>query len=63
VPGLSLSIVTPTLDAERYLADCLTSVWTQQWPELEQLVIDGGSTDRTEQLVRASNALWLSGPA
>jgi glycosyltransferase involved in cell wall biosynthesis len=62
VPGLSLSIVTPTLDAERYLADCLTSVWTQQWPELEQLVIDGGSTDRTEQLVRASNALWLSRP-
>jgi len=62
VSDLSISIVTPTLNAERYLAECLLSVRTQGWPNLEQLVVDGGSTDGTERLVRASDAVWLSRP-
>jgi glycosyltransferase involved in cell wall biosynthesis len=62
VPGPSISIITPTLNAERYLAECLLSVRRQRWPDLEHLVIDGGSTDGTEQLVRASDAIWLSRP-
>ncbi len=59
---LSISIITPTLNAERYLAECLRSVQTQGWPALEQLVVDGGSTDGTEPLVRGSAAVWLSRP-
>jgi glycosyltransferase involved in cell wall biosynthesis len=62
VPDLSISIITPTLNAERYLAECLLSVRTQTWPQLEHLVVDGGSTDGTERLVHASNAGWLSHP-
>jgi glycosyltransferase involved in cell wall biosynthesis len=59
VSNLLISIVTPTLNAERYLAECLQSVRSQGWPDLEQLVVDGGSTDGTERLVRASDAVWL----
>jgi glycosyltransferase involved in cell wall biosynthesis len=58
--GPLVSIVTPTLNAERYLAECLTSVWSQQSASVEQLVVDGGSTDATERLVCASRATWIS---
>ncbi len=60
--GLLISIVTPTLNAQRYLAECLHSVQTQDWREVEHLVVDGGSTDATEQLVRASGATWILRP-
>jgi len=63
VPGLAISVITPTLNAEGYLAACLASVWSQGWPDLEQLVVDGGSTDATERLVRASRAAWIPLPA
>jgi glycosyltransferase involved in cell wall biosynthesis len=62
VATLSISIITPTLNAERYLAECLLSVRTQGWPDLEQLVVDGGSIDGTQQLVGASDAVWVSRP-
>ena len=45
-----VSIVTPTLDAERYLESCLASVAEQQIVELEHIVVDGGSTDRTLEI-------------
>jgi glycosyltransferase involved in cell wall biosynthesis len=60
VPGLPISIVTPTLNAERYLAECLDSIWTQGWSNVEQLVVDGGSLDRTEELVRRTPAIWMA---
>jgi glycosyltransferase involved in cell wall biosynthesis len=59
---LTISIVTPTLNAERYLAQTLASIRAQAWTRLEHLVVDGGSSDATEQLVRASGAIWLSRP-
>jgi len=62
VADLLISIVTPTLNAQRYLAECLHSVQTQDWHEVEHLVVDGGSTDATEQLVRSSGATWISRP-
>jgi glycosyltransferase involved in cell wall biosynthesis len=62
VPELSISIVTPTLNAERYIAECLASIHTQNWKPLEHLVVDGGSTDSTEHIVRANGAAWLSRP-
>lgn len=42
-------IVTPTLNAERYLADTLRSVWSQASVavEIDHVLVDGGSTDGT----------------
>jgi glycosyltransferase involved in cell wall biosynthesis len=61
--GLAISIVTPTLNAETYLEQCLASVREQQVARLEHLVIDGGSTDRTAEIVlRQSRAAWIPRP-
>jgi glycosyltransferase involved in cell wall biosynthesis len=59
---LAFSIITPTLNAERFLADCLRSVRAQGVPNLEHLIVDGGSTDRTREIVENSGATWLSRP-
>jgi glycosyltransferase involved in cell wall biosynthesis len=60
-PGFS--IVTPTLNAERYLAECLDSVQAQALPELEHLVVDGGSVDATAAIARARpNVCWVDLP-
>lgn len=42
-----VTVVVPTLDEERSLSTCLDSVLAQSWRNLEVLVVDGGSTDRT----------------
>jgi glycosyltransferase involved in cell wall biosynthesis len=59
---LSITIVTPTLNAALYLEQCLTSIQVQGCADLEHLVVDGGSTDATEQIIRASTAHWLPLP-
>jgi glycosyltransferase involved in cell wall biosynthesis len=56
------SIVTPTLNAERYLAECMATVQAQHYPNLEHIVVDGGSSDRTEQIAREHGARWISRP-
>jgi glycosyltransferase involved in cell wall biosynthesis len=57
-----ISIVTPTLNAERYVEECLGSIQAQEYPGLEHFVVDGGSRDRTEQLVLRAGAAWVSRP-
>jgi rSAM/selenodomain-associated transferase 2 len=51
---VSLSIVVPTLNAERTLARTLDSLATR--PGIEVIVADGGSQDRTVELARARGA-------
>jgi glycosyltransferase involved in cell wall biosynthesis len=64
VAALSITIVTPTLNAAHFIAECLASVSGQVRDDLviEHLVIDGGSVDETEQIVRNSSATWLPRP-
>jgi glycosyltransferase involved in cell wall biosynthesis len=46
------SIVTPSLNQGRFLADALESVRLQDYPEVEHLVLDGNSTDDTVERLR-----------
>ena len=50
--GAGISVVTPCLDAEPFICDCLSSVILQSDSSDEHLVVDGGSTDRTVDLVQ-----------
>jgi glycosyltransferase involved in cell wall biosynthesis len=50
---VQLSIVTVCLNSARTLGDTLASVNAQTHPALEHIVIDGGSIDGTQELVRA----------
>ncbi|HEY8770845.1 MAG TPA: glycosyltransferase, partial [Thermoleophilaceae bacterium] len=47
-----VSVVTPTLQMSRFLRDTIESVLGQDYPRLEYLVMDGGSTDGTVDVLR-----------
>ena len=49
----SLSIITPTFNAEKHIAQCLSSVRDQTFRNFEHLILDGGSTDDTTDIVKA----------
>ena len=59
----SITVVTPCLNAAGTIEEALESVRSQDYPRLEHLVIDGGSTDGTlEILERAEGVRFVSEP-
>jgi glycosyltransferase involved in cell wall biosynthesis len=40
-----VSVVIPCFNQARYLAGALSSIHRQDWPHIESIVIDEGSTD------------------
>lgn len=60
---LTISVVTPTLNAARFLPDCLQSVRIQGVPRLQHLIVDGGSSDATARIAQAARDVqWLERP-
>ena len=47
-----ISVVIPCYNAEPYIAIAIRSVLEQDWPNLEVIVIDDGSNDRSAELVQ-----------
>lgn len=47
----SLSVVVPARDEEKAVAQAVESLCTQDYPGLEVLVVDDGSTDRTPEIL------------
>ena len=47
-----LSIVTPVFNGKRFIEFCINNVIEQKCEEAEHLIIDGGSTDGTAELIR-----------
>lgn len=52
-PMDSITVVIPCYNASRWIAPSLRSVFAQEWPALEVLVVDDGSTDGSVELVRS----------
>lgn len=46
-----VTVVVPARNEERAIGACLTSILAQDWEDLEVLVVDGASTDRTRDVV------------
>lgn len=46
-----ISIVTPSFNQGRYIKETLDSVFEQRYPNLEYILMDGGSSDETLQVV------------
>jgi glycosyltransferase involved in cell wall biosynthesis len=47
------TIITPTLNREKYVTEAIESVLAQEYDDIEHWIIDGGSTDRTLEVVQS----------
>lgn len=60
-----ISIVVPCFNAQRYIAQTLKSIVSQNYPRLELIVMDGGSTDGTVDIIKSFSshiAYFYTGP-
>lgn len=56
-PREAVSVIVPVLNEESRLGPCLDGLMAQPGLVAEILIVDGGSTDRTEEVVRGAAAL------
>ena len=49
---MKISIITATWNSGATLRDTMESVLSQTYPDIEHIIVDGGSLDNTMEIVR-----------
>ncbi|MBF0456632.1 MAG: glycosyltransferase [Nitrospirae bacterium] len=60
-----ITIVTPSYNQSAYLEECILSILTQGYPNLEYIIMDGGSTDNSVEIIKKYErhiGYWKSAP-
>jgi glycosyltransferase involved in cell wall biosynthesis len=61
----TVSVITAVFNAQDCIADCIKSVLTQDYPNIECIIVDGASTDGTVDVIRRYEDkidIWISEP-
>ena len=61
---MKITVVTVCFNSANTLADTIRSVASQTYADKEHIVIDGGSKDKTVEIIRGSSSItnWISEP-
>ncbi|MDD1729670.1 MAG: glycosyltransferase [Methanospirillum sp.] len=59
-----VSIVTPSFNKGPYIEETIRSILEQTYPNIEYIIIDGGSTDGTLDILKkyGDRVSWISEP-
>ena len=60
---MKISIITVTYNSELFIESCINSVLSQTYKDLEYIIIDGNSNDKTGDIIKSfANIIYISEP-
>ena len=52
-PRLLISVIMPCYNAEEYVAEAINSVINQSYPNVELIIVDDGSSDKSYEICQS----------